>query len=61
LKLNGTQHFLVYADGVNILGGKVHTLREEELLIVNYKEMLINSVYGLVSRSECRTNSHCEL
>jgi len=60
LKLNGTQNFLVYADGVNILGGRVHTVREKELLIVNYKEMLINSVHGLVSRSECRKNSHCE-
>jgi len=26
LKLNGTQHFLVYIDDPNILGGRVHTI-----------------------------------
>jgi len=28
LKLNGTHHLLVYADNVNILGGSVHTVKE---------------------------------
>jgi hypothetical protein len=28
LKLNGTHQFLVYADEVNILGGCVHTIKE---------------------------------
>jgi len=28
LKLNGTQQVLVYADGVNILGGSVQTVKE---------------------------------
>jgi len=28
LKLNGTHQLLVYADNVNILGGIVHTIKE---------------------------------
>jgi len=28
LKLNGTHQFLAYADNVNILGGSIHTLKE---------------------------------
>jgi len=28
LKLNGTHQFLAYADDVNILGGSIHTLKE---------------------------------
>jgi hypothetical protein len=29
LKLNGTHQLLVYADGDNILGGSVHTVKEK--------------------------------
>ena len=40
LKLNGTHQLLVYADGVNILGGSVHTIKENtEALIVASKEI----------------------
>ena len=40
LKLNGTHQLLVYADDVNILGGSVHTLKENtEALIVASKEI----------------------
>jgi len=40
LKLNGTQHLLVYADDVNILGGRVHTVKENGgPLIVSSKEI----------------------
>ena len=39
LKLNGTHQFLVYADDVNILGGNVHTIKENaESFIVASKE-----------------------
>jgi hypothetical protein len=40
LKLNGTHQLLAYADGVNILGGNVHTVRENaEGLVVATKEI----------------------
>jgi len=31
LKLNGTHQLLVYADDVNILGGRVHAIKKENL------------------------------
>jgi len=40
LKLNGTYQILVYADDVNILGGSVHTVKENaEALVVASKEI----------------------
>jgi len=40
LKLNGTHQLLVYADDVNIVGGSVHTVKENaESLIVASKEI----------------------
>jgi hypothetical protein len=39
LKLNGTRKFLVYADNVNILGGRVHTIQKNvEALVVSGKD-----------------------
>jgi len=39
LKLNGTHQLLAYADDVNILGGSVHTIKENtETLLVISKE-----------------------
>ena len=40
MKLNGTHQLLVYADDVNILGGSVHTAKENaEAFIVASKEI----------------------
>jgi hypothetical protein len=40
LKLNGTHHILVNADDVIILGGSVHTVKENaEALVVDSKEI----------------------
>ena len=40
LKLNGTHQLLAYADDVNILGGSIHTLKENsEALVVASKEI----------------------
>ena len=51
LKLNGTHQLLVYADGVNILGGSVHTVKGNgEALVVASREI------GLevnVDKTEC--------
>ena len=39
MKLNGTHHILVYAYDVNILGGSIHTVKENtETLLVAGKE-----------------------
>jgi len=34
LKLNGTHRLLAYADDVNILGGSIHTLKENAEVLV---------------------------
>jgi hypothetical protein len=40
LKLNGTHQLLAYADDVNILGGRAHTVKENaEALLVATKEI----------------------
>jgi len=40
LKLNGTHHLLAYADDVNILGGSIHTLKENaEALVAGTREI----------------------
>jgi hypothetical protein len=39
LKLNGTHQLLVYADDVNMVGGSVHTIKENaEALVLANKE-----------------------
>jgi len=41
LKLNGAHQLLVYADDVNILGGSVHTVKENaEAVVVASKEIV---------------------
>ena len=60
LKLNGTHQLLAYADDVDILGGSVHTVKENaEALVVVTKEIGLE-VYDYVSRSERRTKSQYE-
>ena len=40
LKLNGTHQLLVYADDITMLGGSIHTVKENtETLIVASKEI----------------------
>jgi hypothetical protein len=40
LILNGTHHFLVYADDVNIMGRSLHTIKKNsEALVVASKEI----------------------
>ena len=67
LTLNGTHQLLAYADDVNILGGSVHTVKENaESFVVATKEIGLevnadkNEVHGYVSGSECRAGSQCE-
>jgi hypothetical protein len=56
LKLNGTYKHLAYADGVNVLGGSVHTVRENaESLVVASKEIGLEgntdkTMYMVISR-----------
>jgi len=58
LKLNGTYQLLIYADDINILGGSVHTVKENEKgLIVASKEMGLevnadNTKYMVMSRDQ---------
>ena len=64
MKLNGTHQVLVYADDVNILGGRVQTIKKNaKVLVVAIKETGLRSeclqdwILGHVSRSGCRTKS----
>jgi len=64
VKLNGTHHFLAYADDVNILGGSVHTLKENaEALVVATKEsgLEVNAdetKYMIMSRDQNAGRNH---
>ena len=60
-KFNCTYQLLVYADDVNIMGGRVHTIKRNTEAVPDASkevelEMLIK-VYSHVSRSECRMQS----
>ena len=55
MKLNGTHQLLVYADDVNILGGSVHTIKENaEALIEASKETGLE-VTADESKQTCRS------
>jgi len=64
LKLNGTHQLLVYADDVNILGGSIHTIKENaEALVVSSKEtgLEVNAdktKYMVMSRDQNAGRSH---
>jgi len=63
LKLNGTHQLLVYTDD-NILGGSVHTMKENaEALVVSSKEIGLEinvdkTKYMLMSRDQNAGRSH---
>ena len=58
MKLNGTHQLVVYADDVNILGGSVHTIKENtETLVVASKEIGLEvnadkTMYVVMSRDQ---------
>jgi hypothetical protein len=64
LKLNGTHHILLYADNVNILGGSMHTVKENaEAVVVANKEIGLEvnadkTVYMVVCRDQNARQSH---
>jgi len=61
LILNGTHQHLVYADDVNILGGSIHTIKENaEALVVASKEtgLEVNTKYVVMSHDQTAGQSH---
>ena len=64
LKLDGTHQLLVYADDLNILGGSVHTTKENtESLVVASKEIGLEvnadkTKYVVMSRDQNAGRSH---
>ena len=64
LKLNGTYQLLAYADDVNILGGSIHTVKENvEALVVATKEIGLEvntdkTKYMVMSREQMAGLSH---
>jgi hypothetical protein len=64
LKLNGTHQLLVDADDVNIMGGSVHTIKENaEALVVACKETVLvtnadKTMYIIMNRDQNAGRSH---
>jgi len=64
LKLNGTHQLLAYADDVNILGGSVHTLKENaEALVAAAREIGLEIIanetkYTVMSRDQNAGRNH---
>ena len=64
LKLNGAHQLLVYTDGVNIVGGSVHTIKENaEGFVVAIKEIGLEvntdkTNYMVMSRNQDAGQSH---
>ena len=64
MKLNGTHQLLVYADDVNILGGSIHTLKENtEVLVAATRETGLEvsadkTKYMVMSRDQNAGQNH---
>ena len=64
MKLNGTHQLLAYADDVNILGGSIHTLKENaEALVAATKEIGLavsadKTKYMVMSRDQNVVRNH---
>jgi len=64
LNLNGTHQLLVFVDGVNMLGGSVHTIKENaEALVVASKEIGLEvkadkTKYMVMSRDQNGGGNH---
>ena len=64
LKLNGTHHLLAYANDVNILGGSIHTIKENaEAPVVATKEIGLEvnadkTKYMIMSQDQNAGQSH---
>jgi len=64
LELNGTHHILAYVDDVNMLGGSVHTVRENaEASVVATKEIGLEvnadkTKYMIMSRDQNAGRNH---
>ena len=65
LKLNGTYQLLAYADDVNILGGSIHTLKENaETLVAATREIGLEvsadkTKYMVMSQDQNAGQNHC--
>ena len=64
MKLNGTNQILAYADDVNILGGSIHTLKENaEALVAATREIGLEvsadkTKYMVMSRDQNAGRNH---
>ena len=64
MKLNGTHQLLSYADDVNILGGSIHTLKEDaEALVAATREIGLEisadeTKYMIMSRDQKAGRNH---
>jgi len=61
LKLSGTHQLLAYSDDVNILGGSIHTLKENaEALVAATREigLEVSAEYMVMSRDQNSARNH---
>jgi len=54
LKLNGTRQFLVYADDVNILGGRIHIMKKNTEVASKEIGLEVNAEKSILSFLEIR-------